>query len=48
MARDPNQLVPRVVSRCITEIEARGLDFEGIYRISGKYFVFTFLTFSYK
>lgn len=31
-----NQLVPLVVSRCIEEIDSHGLDFEGIYRISGK------------
>jgi hypothetical protein len=27
--------VPMIVTRCLTEVEKRGLDFEGIYRISG-------------
>lgn len=34
--KDRGQLVPRVVRRCISEIDERGLEVEGIYRISGK------------
>lgn len=29
------QMIPRVVSRCIEEVELRGMDVEGIYRKSG-------------
>lgn len=34
-ARYENSNVPLIVSRCIKEVEERGLDIEGIYRISG-------------
>lgn len=30
-----NRLIPAVVTRCIQEVEARGMDVEGIYRKSG-------------
>lgn len=30
-----NELVPFIVTKCIQEVEVRGLDVEGIYRISG-------------
>lgn len=30
-----NEKVPLIISRCIEEVEKRGLDVEGIYRISG-------------
>lgn len=30
-----NELVPFMVTKCIQEVEVRGLDMEGIYRISG-------------
>ena len=29
------QMIPRIVSRCIEEVELRGMDVEGIYRKSG-------------
>lgn len=29
----PDGAVPRIVDLCINEIEARGLDFEGLYRV---------------
>ncbi|KAI8941729.1 hypothetical protein NX059_002935 [Plenodomus lindquistii] len=29
------QMIPRVVSRCIEEVELRGMDIEGVYRKSG-------------
>ena len=28
-------MIPRIVSRCIEEVELRGMDVEGIYRKSG-------------
>ena len=31
------RLVPALVTRCIDEVEARGMDVEGIYRKSGSY-----------
>lgn len=30
-----NELVPLIITKCIEEVEKRGLDMEGIYRISG-------------
>lgn len=30
-----NRVVPSIVSRCIDEVEARGMDVEGVYRKSG-------------
>ncbi|BGP22453.1 rho GTPase activation protein domain containing protein [Rhodotorula toruloides] len=35
-AKHPNMLVPLIVQRCIANIEATGLDQEGIYRVPGK------------
>ncbi|EGV60151.1 RhoGAP-domain-containing protein [Yamadazyma tenuis ATCC 10573] len=34
-ARLENSAIPLIVTRCIQEVEERGLDLEGIYRISG-------------
>lgn len=34
-AKLENSPVPLIISRCIKEVEERGLEFEGIYRISG-------------
>lgn len=33
--RVENRTVPLIVEECIKEVEARGLDYEGIYRKSG-------------
>ncbi|BGP05626.1 hypothetical protein JCM10049v2_001432 [Rhodotorula toruloides] len=35
-AKHPNMLVPLIVQRCIANVEATGLDQEGIYRVPGK------------
>ncbi|GAA5826228.1 hypothetical protein JCM3770_006114 [Rhodotorula araucariae] len=35
-AKHPHLLVPLIVQRCIANIEATGLDVEGIYRVPGK------------
>lgn len=35
----PEGAVPRIVELCVKEIEARGIDTEGIYRVSYPLFV---------
>jgi len=34
-AKLEGRLIPRIVTTCVNAVEKRGLNFEGIYRISG-------------
>jgi hypothetical protein len=35
MEKYPNMIVPPLLSKCITHIQAKGLETEGLYRIPG-------------
>lgn len=36
-SKQENLMIPSIITRCIEQVESRGLDVEGIYRKSGSY-----------